>query len=41
MNSHIEELDKLVPHPITEHKIYRRSHIAPRTVSAEDDVIKK
>ncbi|WP_312827235.1 beta-L-arabinofuranosidase domain-containing protein, partial [Escherichia coli] len=41
MNGHIGELDKLVPHLITEHKIYGRDRITPRTVSAEDGVIKK
>lgn len=41
MNGHIGELDKLVPHLITEHKIYGRDRLTPRTVSAEDGVIKK
>ena len=41
MNGHIGELDKLVPHLITEHKTYGRDRITPRTVSAEDGVIKK
>ena len=32
MNGHMGELDKLVPHLITEHKIYGRDRITPHCI---------
>lgn len=39
MNGHIGDLDKLIPHLITDHKIYGRDRITPVTISAKDGVI--
>ncbi|TGH78402.1 hypothetical protein E5S35_18890 [Escherichia coli] len=39
MNGHIGELDKLVPHLITEHKIYGRDRLTPRTVLRDPLII--